>query len=95
MKSEWIPVTDRMPRNGQHVLFCGYNFEDDDTFYFAGYYCEGRHEGWYTDIPLSCLRKIIPAEYVTHWQPMPWIPAFRKMKEVQKAVLDAMYEDAE
>lgn len=31
MKSEWIPVTDRMPRNGQHVLFCGYDFEDDDT----------------------------------------------------------------
>lgn len=83
MKSEWIPVTERMPRNGQHVVFCGYDFEEDDTFVHAGYYSEGRHGGWHVDVPNSCLRKIVDSDFVTHWQPLPMVPSFQKMKEVQ------------
>ena len=84
MKSEWISVKERMPKNGQHVLFCGYDFEDPDLFTYSGFYRESRGKGcWYTDSP-GGFRHHVDCEYVTHWLPMPRIPSLRSMKEIQK-----------
>lgn len=60
-KGEWIPVTERLPKDGQSVLFCDI---DDDIM--VGYHVKGRpathfsQDGTYEDM-----------KNVRAWQPLP------------------------
>lgn len=60
-KREWIPVTERLPKDGQSVLFCDI---DDDIM--VGYHVKGRpvthfsQDGTYEDM-----------KNVRAWQPLP------------------------
>lgn len=60
-ETEWIPVTEKLPEDGQSVLFCDI---DDDIM--IGYHVKGRHathfsqDGTYEDM-----------KNVRAWQPLP------------------------
>lgn len=60
-KGEWIPVSERLPKDGQSVLFCDI---DDDIM--VGYHVKGRpathfsQDGTYEDM-----------KNVRAWQPLP------------------------
>lgn len=61
IKGEWIPVSERLPKDGQSVLFC-----DIDEDIMIGYHVKGRPEthfsqdGTYEDM-----------KNVFAWQPLP------------------------
>ena len=68
--SNWIPITEKLPKEHEFVLFCCY-IEDEEAFgdvefgWYEGHKTEGdaiameTHDGWY-----PC----------THWMPLPETP---------------------
>lgn len=73
----WISCKDRLPGNGQRVIFYGVDFEEDCWFACCGHYNRDRHVGWYADDGSVGYRKV-NSEYVQFWMPMPALPDERK-----------------
>ncbi len=57
---DWIPVTERLPEEGERVLAWDKDFNESEV---ATYYA---HDGWGCDASISL--------NVTHWMPLPAPP---------------------
>ena len=63
-KQEWIPVTERLPKELTYVIVC----DEDGTVGEAFCYKEGRFEGVASE----------EIAFVTHWMPLPEPPEAEK-----------------
>lgn len=74
----WIPVSDRLPKKGEIVLWWSNSVQDQSSCY-RGFYVNGHDPEilivWYGDDLFSWDR----LTYFTHWQPLPPAPTAERL----------------